>query len=311
MSCIVLLERCSESTTPSEAVQATEAALELEESHDSWGYSKPVVAFDILLNMTFVVATAAILPCSGRERRNTPIRVWIVGYALLCFFHSVLVWLEYRRRQSDSGDETTSDGNNNSHGDQNSSSQPRFTKRCALINTGVSVVWWMAGIYFVIGGGDIFKQHDPRLYWLALVFLASDIIICAIVAFMLFIVLFICCPCITAVLYNKPVGASEENLSILPKYRFQIVSNEEKASSGGFGSIVPVKTTTGHVANERMLLREDAECCICIHPYEDGVELQILPCNHHFHFSCIVKWLKINATCPLCKYNILKGIEQV
>jgi hypothetical protein len=24
-----------------------------------------------------------------------------------------------------------------------------------------------------------------------------------------------------------------------------------------------------------------------------------------------VKWLKMNATCPLCKYNILKGNEQV
>ncbi|CAK9164412.1 unnamed protein product [Ilex paraguariensis] len=53
------------------------------------------------------------------------------------------------------------------------------------------------------------------------------------------------------------------------------------------------------------------ECCICLNSYEDGTELHALPCNHHYHSTCIVKWLKTNATCPLCKYNILKGNEQV
>lgn len=53
------------------------------------------------------------------------------------------------------------------------------------------------------------------------------------------------------------------------------------------------------------------ECCICLTSYENGAELNALPCNHHFHSTCIVKWLKMNATCPLCKYNILKGNEQV
>lgn len=49
------------------------------------------------------------------------------------------------------------------------------------------------------------------------------------------------------------------------------------------------------------------ECCICLCPYEDGAELRELPCNHHFHCTCIDKWLHINATCPLCKFNIIKS----
>lgn len=49
------------------------------------------------------------------------------------------------------------------------------------------------------------------------------------------------------------------------------------------------------------------ECCICLYRYVDGVELCRLPCNHHFHRKCITKWLRINATCPLCKFNILRG----
>jgi hypothetical protein len=51
------------------------------------------------------------------------------------------------------------------------------------------------------------------------------------------------------------------------------------------------------------------ECCVCLSSYEDGAELSALPCNHHFHWTCITKWLRMNATCPLCKYNILKGSD--
>ena len=49
-------------------------------------------------NMAFVVVTAVMLACTTAERPNTPIRVWIVGYALQCLVHVLLVWLEYRRR---------------------------------------------------------------------------------------------------------------------------------------------------------------------------------------------------------------------
>ena len=49
------------------------------------------------------------------------------------------------------------------------------------------------------------------------------------------------------------------------------------------------------------------ECCICLLPYEDGVELRGLPCGHHFHSACVDRWLKMNSTCPLCKYNVSKS----
>lgn len=54
-------------------------------------------------------------------------------------------------------------------------------------------------------------------------------------------------------------GASEADLSILPKYRFRITSNEDKPS-GGAGLMVPIETSSAYLANERMLLPEDAVC---------------------------------------------------
>ncbi|MFS8032958.1 putative transcription factor C2H2 family [Helianthus anomalus] len=79
----------------------------------------------------------------------------------------------------------------------------------------------------------------------------------------------------------------------------------------GASRMTPIESNGGYLAVERVLLPEDVDCCICLSTYEDGAELHSLPCNHHFHVTCIVKWLKMNATFPLCKYNILKGNEQV
>ncbi|KAL9324898.1 hypothetical protein ACSQ67_005543 [Phaseolus vulgaris] len=179
-----------------------------------------------------------------------------------------------------------------------------FTKRCESLNTGVSFLWWIVGFYWVVSGGDILLQDAPRLYWLAVVFLAFDVffaIFCVVLACLIGIALCCCLPCIIAILYAVAgqEGASEADLSILQKYRFRIPSNEDKSSGGG-GSMVPIETSSAYLATERILLPEDAECCICLCSYEDGAELHALPCNHHFHSSCIVKWLKMNATCPLC-----------
>ncbi|KAH1251856.1 E3 ubiquitin protein ligase RIE1 [Glycine max] len=321
------------------AVVRETAARELEERRADWTYSKPVVALDITWNMAFVLVSAVMLACTVKENPNTPIRWWICGYALQCLVHVALVWLEYRRRNDAPRDEESAaslqyddvnDSDEDDVGTSGSSSssglcltgyteidylQPRFTKRCASLNTMISLLWWMVGFYWVVSGGDILLQDAPRLYWLSVVFLAFDVffaIFCVVLACLIGIALCCCLPCIIAILYAVAgqEGASESDLSILPKYRFQLLSNEETPGEGG-GSMIPMETSNGYSVNERTLSPEDAECCICISSYEDGAELHVLPCNHHFHSTCIVKWLKMNATCPLCKYNILKGNEQV
>lgn len=303
------------------------AARELEERRADWGYSKPVVALDMMWNLAFVVVSIVMLLYTMKEHPNTPIRLWICGYALQCLVHVVLVWLEYRRRnmrrtrvrreengQSDS-DVNESDHEDDDVGGSSGSSQSSATKRCESINTMVSFLWWIVGFYWVVSGGEFLLQNAPRLYWLAVVFLAFDVffaIFCVVLACLIGVALCCCLPCIIAILYAVAgqEGASEADLSILTKYRFQLFNEEEKPSVGA-GKMVPVETSSGYLANERILLPQDAECCICLSSYEDGTELNALPCNHHFHSTCITKWLKMNATCPLCKYNIVKGNEQV
>ncbi|KAK4373376.1 hypothetical protein RND71_008760 [Anisodus tanguticus] len=297
------------------------AARELDERRADWGNSKPVVALDMMWNLGFVIVSIVILFCSVHEKTNVPIRVWICGYGLQCVVHVVLVWLEYKRRalqggivernddSEDIGEETNTNGVNLGIANQSS-----VAKRCEYVNTMGSLLWWIVGFYWIVSGGEILLQNAPHLYWLAVVFLAFDVffaIFCVALACLIGVALCCCLPCIIAVLYAVgQEGASDEDLRVLPKYRFHLCKDEEKPSVGA-GRMVPIETSSRYLATESIFLPEDAECCICLSSYEDGTELHALPCNHHFHSTCIVKWLKMNATCPLCKYNILKGNEQV
>ncbi|CAN7129758.1 unnamed protein product [Brassica rapa subsp. narinosa] len=315
----VLLNRATRRRGPSMVVRET-AAQELEERRADWGYSKPVVALDMLWNAAFVVVAAVMLLVYKEEKPNVPVRVWICGYAVQCLVHVVLVWLEFRKRNaSRSGEdleagEGSGGGVRNDSDDEDGDERILSTKTCESMNTIISFVWWIVGFYWLVSGGEILLENASHLYWLTFVFLSFDVffaVFCVVVACLIGIALCCCLPCIIALLYAVAgqEGASEADLSILPKYKFQMMNNGEKQTDGG-GKMIPIEAGAEYSGNERVLEPEDADCCICLSSYEDGTELVTLPCNHHFHSTCIEKWLKMNATCPLCKFNILKGNDE-
>ncbi|XP_063424275.1 uncharacterized protein LOC134707998 [Mytilus trossulus] len=45
-------------------------------------------------------------------------------------------------------------------------------------------------------------------------------------------------------------------------------------------------------------------CSICLNEYKDGESIKTLPCFHSYHKTCIDKWLKSQAVCPVCRGNI-------
>nr|GEX71515.1 E3 ubiquitin-protein ligase At1g63170-like [Tanacetum cinerariifolium]GEX71524.1 E3 ubiquitin-protein ligase At1g63170-like [Tanacetum cinerariifolium] len=186
-------------------------------------------------------------------------------------------------------------------------------KHLESANTMFSFIWWIVGFYWVSSGGQHLTQNAPQLYWLCVTFLAFDVffvVICVAVACVVGIAVCCCLPCIIAILYAvaDQEGATKDDIERLPKYKFNRIDDFEKQNGEiqkGYGGIMVECDTDAPV--ERALSEEDAECCICLCSYDDGTELRELPCCHHFHVTCIDKWLYINATCPLCKFNILKN----
>ncbi|TKR68582.1 hypothetical protein L596_024546 [Steinernema carpocapsae] len=51
----------------------------------------------------------------------------------------------------------------------------------------------------------------------------------------------------------------------------------------------------------------DADCPVCIDPYNVGDVIRTLPCRHIFHKTCVDPWLLEHRTCPMCKQDILKA----
>lgn len=46
------------------------------------------------------------------------------------------------------------------------------------------------------------------------------------------------------------------------------------------------------------------ECAICKEEMKEGRDVCELPCEHSFHWICILPWLKKKNTCPCCRYRL-------
>ncbi|KAL8091308.1 hypothetical protein AgCh_040416 [Apium graveolens] len=54
--------------------------------------------------------------------------------------------------------------------------------------------------------------------------------------------------------------------------------------------------------SKRLPNPSDSTCAICLSEYQPNDTLRTVPeCNHYFHSHCIDEWLKLNATCPVCR----------
>jgi len=46
------------------------------------------------------------------------------------------------------------------------------------------------------------------------------------------------------------------------------------------------------------------ECTVCKDKFLENEECKVLPCDHFFHGDCIMPWLGIHNTCPICRYEL-------
>ncbi|XP_070041245.1 E3 ubiquitin-protein ligase MPSR1-like [Nicotiana tomentosiformis] len=52
------------------------------------------------------------------------------------------------------------------------------------------------------------------------------------------------------------------------------------------------------------IVEEGVECAICLLEFEVDGEAKEMPCKHKYHVDCVDKWLKINGSCPICRYKM-------
>ncbi|XWS40322.1 hypothetical protein CRYUN_Cryun18bG0130800 [Craigia yunnanensis] len=69
------------------------------------------------------------------------------------------------------------------------------------------------------------------------------------------------------------------------------------AAASAIEALPTVKIIETHLINS-------SHCPICKDEFEVGGEARELPCTHLYHSDCIVAWLSIHNTCPVCRHEI-------
>lgn len=70
------------------------------------------------------------------------------------------------------------------------------------------------------------------------------------------------------------------------------------ASKKAVESLPSVIMTLEHVENNNTL------CAVCKDEIGVGEKAKQLPCTHHYHEDCILPWLCIRNTCPVCRHEL-------
>lgn len=293
------------------------------------------ISIELVFTLGQIVAAVVVLSLSRHEKPRTPLFAWVVGYTTGCTASLPLLYWRYLRRYQvpdqrsaqlrqgsprvNSTAEPNSyitisltrssdveDGRNRSTDILTRQSNPRLGSLLDYVKMALDcffAVWFVVGNIWIFGGHSS-ASEAPNLYRLCVVFLffscigyAMPFILCAMIC--------CCLPCIISILGVREDmygmrGATEESINALPTHKF---SGNDDAGDGNSGG-----NQGGYIAagteKERPISGEDAICCICLTNYEDNDELRELPCSHYFHTQCVDKWLKINASCPLCKFEI-------
>jgi hypothetical protein len=56
----------------------------------------------------------------------------------------------------------------------------------------------------------------------------------------------------------------------------------------------------------------EGSCGVCLADLDDGEAVRVLPaCLHYFHAVCVGEWLRIHATCPLCRAPLIAPTDAI
>nr|XP_043626104.1 E3 ubiquitin protein ligase RIE1-like [Erigeron canadensis] len=255
----------------------------------------PVVVIETIRKLILTVVSVVILSWSAvsNERNVFLFRVLISFYLLQCVVDVVLMWKEYYTRSN--------------------SAVPTQISSYRRWDMSISPIWcpWsVIAILWMLHNNFHFKillNDAPRLFWLTLGFLvSSETFLAGLIVIFCTMVLFMFISFGKARIFFE--GASENYISALPNYIFELpncvveLSNSVEQNDGKAGRMMPVETNDPDWSNE--IPTDDVDCSICLDLYENGSEINLLPCKHNFHAACIRKWLSIKRICPLCKQEL-------
>lgn len=228
-----------------------------------------------------IIVTTITLVVTKEERPVWPMRIWVFGYGFGCVISLILLYWRYWTLYVSQTDDTDLE-QQISHDE--SRELPSRMERCRTWIEFFFAIWFVMGNVWVFDSRFGSFHNAPKLHVLCISLLAWNAVTYSF-PFILFVLLCCCVPILSNFLgYNMNMGsvdrgATDEQLSNLPSWKYKEIGNKEEITSCD-------------------------ECCICLAKYKEKEEIRELPCSHIFHLNCVDQWLKIISCCPLCKQEL-------
>ncbi|PPD76836.1 hypothetical protein GOBAR_DD26237 [Gossypium barbadense] len=70
------------------------------------------------------------------------------------------------------------------------------------------------------------------------------------------------------------------------------------ASKSAIDSLPSVKITKDHLSSK------SKQCAVCMDDFEEGIQAKRMPCRHLYHKDCILLWLELHNSCPVCRHEL-------
>ncbi|TYI94684.1 hypothetical protein E1A91_D02G222500v1 [Gossypium mustelinum] len=70
------------------------------------------------------------------------------------------------------------------------------------------------------------------------------------------------------------------------------------ASKSAIDSLPSVKITKDHLSSK------SNQCAVCMDDFEEGIQAKWMPCRHLYHKDCILPWLELHNSCPVCRHEL-------
>lgn len=74
-------------------------------------------------------------------------------------------------------------------------------------------------------------------------------------------------------------------------------SGATPAPESAIDAIPTTKVKPSHLATS-------SKCPVCMEEFKLGTKVRELPCNHIYHSDCIVPWLRLHNSCPVCRHEL-------
>ena len=74
-------------------------------------------------------------------------------------------------------------------------------------------------------------------------------------------------------------------------------SENPPASKAAIESMPTIEIVDTHVGS-------DSHCAVCKEAFELGSEAREMPCKHIYHSDCILPWLSLRNSCPVCRHEL-------